>query len=143
MAEFTANDSQLVQINRNVLFTETPIPGNASILHREGSGIVTLRGLVRCNCQTRARFKVTYSANIAVPSGTTPTAIGLAIAQSGESLASSMAIATPTVAESYFNVSGFAFIDVPAGCCTQISLQNISTVPIRVANANFGIDRIA
>jgi hypothetical protein len=45
MAEFTANTLQNVLENQNILFTDTPVYGNCSIVHREGSGLVTLRGL--------------------------------------------------------------------------------------------------
>lgn len=43
--EVTANALQTVAANQNVQFTETAVRGNCSILHREGSGLVTLRGI--------------------------------------------------------------------------------------------------
>jgi hypothetical protein len=43
--EITANTLQTVTVDQNVLFTETAVRGNGSIMHREGSGIVTLRAL--------------------------------------------------------------------------------------------------
>ena len=75
--EITANAVQIVGIDQNVLFTEAAVRGNGSIMHREGSGIVTLRGLTN---QCRARFKVSFGANIAVPTGETVGPISLAIA---------------------------------------------------------------
>ena len=75
--EITNNDIQLVSVNQNVLFTETPVPGNCSIIHREGSGLVTLRGMTN---QCRARYRVTFGGNIAVPSTGAAAAIQLAIA---------------------------------------------------------------
>ena len=51
--------------NQNVLFTDTVVCGNCSILHREGSGLVTLRGLI--NSQCRARYRVSFGGNIAFP----------------------------------------------------------------------------
>ena len=41
--EITANAAQTVAVNQAVLFTETAVPGNASMIHREGSGLVGLR----------------------------------------------------------------------------------------------------
>jgi len=43
--EITANAAQIVNVDQNVVFTETAVRGNGSIMHREGSGIVTLRAL--------------------------------------------------------------------------------------------------
>ena len=76
MAEYTANTAQTVNANNNVLLTSTPVKGSNSIIHREGSGLVTLRGITQ---QCRARFKVTFGGNIAVPTGGTAEAISLAI----------------------------------------------------------------
>jgi hypothetical protein len=45
--EVTANALQTVNAGQNVLFTETAVKGNCSIVHREGSGLVTLRGLTQ------------------------------------------------------------------------------------------------
>ena len=52
--EITANALQTVQANQNVIFTETAVCGSGSIIHREGSGLVTLRGMTN---QCRADLK--------------------------------------------------------------------------------------
>lgn len=80
MAEFTANAVQTVNTNQNILFNDKAVSGNCSIIHREGSGLITLRGITR---QCRARFKVFFSGNIAIPTGGTVEAISLAIATNG------------------------------------------------------------
>lgn len=140
MAEFTASAIQTVALNQNVLFTDEPVCGNCSIIHREGSGLVTLRGITN---QCRARFRVFFSGNIAVPTGQTVGAISLAIAANGEAIGSTNMIVTPAEVEEYFNVAGGVFLDVPAGCCTQISIKNTSTIPVNVQNANLIIERVA
>ena len=99
--EITANAVQTVTANQNVLFTETAVPGSCSILHRDGSGLVTLRGLTR---QCRARFKVTFGGNIAIPTTGAVGAIRLAIAIDGEPVPTTTMIATPSAGEEYFNV---------------------------------------
>jgi hypothetical protein len=43
--EITNVGTQTVAANQDVLFTATPIDGNCSILHRDGSGLVSLRGI--------------------------------------------------------------------------------------------------
>ena len=138
--EITANAIQTVTASNNVLFTATPIPGNCSIIHREGSGLVTLRGLTQ---QCRASFRVSFNGNIAVPTGQTVGPISLAIAAGGEPIASNIMTATPAAVEQYFNISSTGFIDVPAGCCTQISIQNDSTISVNIQNANLIVERVA
>ena len=64
MAEYIANTVQTVPVNQNVLFTDTTVCGNNSIVHRAGSGLITLRGITN---QCRARFKITFGGNIAIP----------------------------------------------------------------------------
>lgn len=139
--EITANAIQTVGVGQVVIFTETAVPGNISMIHREGSGLVGLRGLT--NGQLRARFLVNFSANIAVPTGETVGPISLAIAINGEPVATSTMISTPAAVEEYNNVSAGIFIDVPVGCCSQISVENTSTIPVNVQNANLMIERVA
>ncbi len=140
MAEFTADISQTVGVNQNVLFTDEAVGGNCSIIHREGSGLVTLRGITK---QCRARFRVFFSANIAIPTGGVVAPIALAIATNGEGINSTSMIQTPAAANQFNNVASSVFLDVPAGCCTQISVKNISTQPINVQNANLIVERVA
>ncbi len=138
--EITANALQTVEANQNVLFTETPICGNNSIIHRDGSGLVTLRGATR---QCRALFKIFFSGNIAISEGGTVEPISIAITQDGEPLASSRMISTPAAVEEFNNVSSAAFVCVPAGCCMTISVRNINTQSIDIQNANLIVERIA
>lgn len=139
--EIVANAIQTVAVNQDVLFTGTSVRGNASVLHREGSGIVTVRGLP--NGQCRARFRAVFGANIAVPTGETVGPVELAIAINGEGVPTSRMISTPAAVEEYNNVSADIYIDVPIGCCTQLSVQNVGTIPVNVQNANFIVERVA
>lgn len=139
--EITANAVQTVRSNLNVLFSDTIVGCNScSITHREGSGLVTLRGLT---AQCRARYRVSFGANIAVPTGETVGPISLGIAINGEAVATTTMITTPAAVEEYNNVFGAIFLDVPRDCCFQISVKNISDVPINVQNANLIVERVA
>ena len=140
MAEYTANAIQTVAVNQDILFTDDPVRGNNSIMHREGSGLVTLRGIT---CQCKARFRIFFGANIAVPEGGTAGAISASIAISGEAIPTSSMIVTPAAVDEYYNVSASLFIDVPAGCCTNISVKNTSDQAINVQNANIIVERVA
>lgn len=139
MAEYTAALVQTVNAGQNILFTETPVRScSGAITHREGSGLVTLKG---ATCQKCARFKVTFNGNIAVLTGETVGPISIGIALSGEALASTNAIFTPAAAGDFGNVSTFAFVTVPAGCCVTVAVQNTSTQAIQVQNANIIVER--
>lgn len=139
--EITANAVQTVAAGSNVTFTETPVSGNCSILHADGSGLVKLRGLTTTQC--RARFKVYFGANIAIPTGGTAGAISLALSVDGEPVATTTMIATPAAVEEYFNVGASIYLEVPACCCSTIGVRNIGTAAINVQNANLIIERVA
>lgn len=142
--EITSNALQTVNTNSNVLFTTTAIKGCPSIIHRTDSGLVTLRGLATGQC--RARFRISFGANIAIPTGTTVSAATesiLAIAISGEAVPTSEMITTTAAAAEFNNVSADIFVDVPAGCCTQIGVKNIGAQAVAVQNANLIIERVA
>lgn len=140
MAEFVAVSAQEVAANGNVIFTNKVVSSSNCIKHREGSGIVTLRGLTN---QCRARYFVDFSGNISIPTGGTVDAISLAIAISGEPVLSSQMISTPAAVGQYNNVSSGVYIDVPAGCCVNIAVKNTSTQAINVVNANIVVTREA
>ncbi len=138
--EITANALQTVEANQNVIFTETAVCGSNSIIHREGSGITTLKGLTN---QCRARFRIFFSGNIAIPTGGTVGPISLAIAVDGEAVGPTTMIVTPAAVEQFFNVASAIYLDVPCGCCSRISVQNTSTEAIEVQNANLIVERVA
>ena len=138
--EITANALQTVLANQNVIFTDTVVCGSASIMHRDDSGLITLRGLTN---QCRARFRVTFGANIAIPTGGTVESISLALSLDGEPVGPTTMTVTPAAVENYFNVSSNIFIDVPRGCCLTVGVKNINTQSILVQNANLIIERVA
>lgn len=139
--EITANALQTVSTGSNVVFTNTAVSGTQCMLHREGSGLVTLRGITN---QTRARFKITFGGNVALPADTTPvTPISLAIALNGEPVAETTMISTPATAATYNSVGRVLFLDIPAGCCSQVSVKNTSVSSISIQNASLIIERVA
>ena len=114
MAEYTSAAVQTVAAGQNVLLTETAVAGKHCIVHRAGSGIVTLRGLTN---QCKARFKISFGAN------------------------SATATVTPAAVENFFNIYIAAFIEVPRGCCVTIAVENSSTQAISVFNSNLIVER--
>lgn len=138
--EIIANALQTVPANQNVYFTDTVTCGNCSITHRDDSGLVTLRGLTN---QCRARFRVTFGANIGLPADGTVGPISLAIAIDGEAVRATTMTVTPAAVETFFNVFSSVFVDVPRGCCVTISVKNITEDDVDVVNANLIVDRVA
>ena len=159
MAEFTYNPVQLVQPNQPVVLNTSIACNRGYVLHRNESGIVTLRGVVNNSCGNFARYQVTFNGNIAVPDGGTVGPISVALAIDGEPILTSRAIVTPATAatdppttENFFNVTSTAIITVPRCCCFNVSVENTSesatpaTTPapaILVQNANLTVTRIA
>lgn len=149
MAEFTNNPIQTVQPNQPVLLNTVIGCNKGYVIHRNGSGIVTLRGITS-NCF--ARYQVTFNGNIAVPAGGTIGPISVSLAIDGEPVLTSRAMVTPAAVDEYFNVTSTAIVTVPKGCCFNVSVENTSesatptTTPapaINVQNANLTVSRIA
>ena len=141
MAEFTSNALQTVEVGQNVLFTETPICCRKGfVVHREGAGIVTLRGVTN---QCFARYKVTFGGNIALPADGTVGEISLAISLNGEPIPTTTMIETPAAVEEFSNVFSAIFVDVPHGCCYTLAVRNTSDQAIDVQNANLIVERVA
>ena len=140
MAEYTNAYVQSVAPNANVVFTEEPVSGKGCIVHREGSGLITLRGMTN---QCRALFRVTFGGNIAIPTGGTVGEISIAISIDGEPVPSATATVTPAAVANFFNVFSSVFIEVPKGCCVTVSVRNINTQAIEVENANIIVERAA
>lgn len=158
MAEFTYNPAQLVQPNQPVVLNTSIGCPRGYVLHRNESGIVTLRGIVNNSCGCFARYQVTFNGNIAVPSTGTAVPISVSLAIDGEPILTSRAIVTPAAVateppttENFFNVTSTAIITVPKGCCFNVSVENTSesatpatpAPAILVQNANLTVTRIA
>lgn len=140
MAEYTAVQLQTVEDGANVLFFETPIGnGRNNVTHRQGSGVFRLRGITN---QCKARYRVSFGGNIAIPAGGTVGEISIALAIDGEALASATAIVTPAAVEDFFNVFVSVFVEVPRGCCLTVAVENTSDQAIDVQNANLIIERV-
>lgn len=140
LAEFTNANIVTVAAGQNVPLTETAVNSKPCIVHREGAGVVTLRGLTN---QCRALYKVTYGGNIAIPTGGAVGAITAALAVNGEALTSATATVTPAAVENYFNIYVSAQVCVPKGCCLTVAMKNTSTQAVSFANSNLTVERIA
>lgn len=140
--EITNPGLQTVAARGNVTFSETVIPGNCSISHREGSGLIKIKGMTS-GCNYRARFKASFGGNIGIPTDQTPGAISVAITLDGEPMMETVMTVTPAATEEFFNVGSEIYIDVPRGTDDTIGVANLSAIPIEVTAANLIVERVA
>ena len=152
MAEYVYNEVQLIQPGAAAVLNDGIRCNRGFVTHRPGSGILTLNGKVNNPCACFTRYRVSYDGNIAIPEGGTAGEIQLALAIDGEVVPTSIAAATPTAVDAYWNVSGFAIIDVPACCCYTVSVRNASVSPtpattpasaLNLRNLNVEVTRLA
>ena len=158
MAEYVYNPVQRVQPNQNVLLQGSIPCGKGYVYHREGSGLLTLKGVVNNPSACFTRYQLAFNGNIAVPSDGTLGPIAIALSINGEPIQTSKAIyqpaavaTDPPTTENFGNVTSTAIITVPKGCCLTVSVENVSegataadiAPPILVQNANLTISRIA
>lgn len=141
-AEYSYSPVQTVAADAKVLFLQgSRACKKGYIMHRDDSGIFTLRGAGN-GC--KAIYKVNFNANIAITTGGTVEPISVAISFNGETLNNATAIVTPAAIGDFFNVSLVTFIEVPCGCCRDVSIENTSpTTAIDVQNANIIFERVA
>ena len=149
-AEYLANVQQSVSLNAPVIFTASIPCAKGFIYHEDETGIFILRGIVNNPCASFATYRVTFNANIALPTGGTVAPIAVAITTNGEQRPTSKAVFTPAAAEDFGNVTCTAIIKVPRGCCFNLSIENVAAnttdtpAPVIVVeNANLVVDRIA
>lgn len=138
MAEYISAGVQTLNPGSPIILIDSiPCP-KGYVIHRNGSGILTLRGIVNNCCGKFARYLIEYSGNIAIPTGGTVGEISVGLAVSGEPEQGTIAKVTPAAVENYFNVSAARYITVPIGCCYNIALENTSDIPI-LADEQFNI----
>ena len=100
-AEYIYNEEQTVAFGSNLLLLDSiPCP-RGYVLHDNGLGIVTLRGVSNNACARFARYRITANCNIAIPTGGTVQSIAIAITQNGEEIPSSKAIVTPAAVNDF------------------------------------------
>lgn len=151
-AEFVYNEEQLVASGSNLLLLDSIPCRNGYVLHDNGTGIITLRGVVNNPCSCFARYRITCNCNIAIPTGGTVGPIAIAIAENGEEIPTSKAITTPAAVDTYENVSVDKIITVARGCCPTVAIENVLPgidpatevgTAINVRNLNVIVERIA
>lgn len=154
MAEYLTRDAvESVALNTAIPFVDSIPCNHGYVIHNSGSGIFVLRGIVNNPTSCFARYNVVFTGNIAIPTGGAITPVATAIVVSGESRDGSRSIYSPTIVDSYGNVTSRATIDVPRGCCFTVSVEYVNgsvndptTTPtplINVVDGSLSISRTA
>lgn len=126
MAEYLTRDRvEVVALNSPIPFVDSKPCTRGLIYHQSGTGIFTLRGRTN-NCF--ARYDVEFTGNIAVPEEGELTPIATAIVVSGGQREGSRSIFTPAAVDEYGNVTSRASVDVPCGCCFNVSVEYVSGI---------------
>lgn len=131
MAEFVNIAAQTVAVNGNILFDTTVVEPCPVVTHRKGSGLFNIKG--------GHKFLVFFTANVA--GATADTELDLALALNGEPINYTIVASTPAVANLYNNVTIVAEIVTPCNCCTQLSIKNVGTTAVSVANPSLVLVR--
>lgn len=134
MIELINTAVQTVPNGQSVVYNAVAARGGCAERHREGSAQVTLL--------KPGRYLVTFSGNIAVPTGETVGEISLAMTYDGEVLGGSTMRVTPAAVEEYANVSKQHYVDVYCNCCVNVAIQNTSGIPVLVDNPNITAVRV-
>lgn len=151
MAEYLTRDAvETVALNTPITFIDSIPCNKGCVFHQSGTGILILRGKTN-NCF--ARYEVEFTGNIAIPDGGDVTPIATAIVVSGEQRQGSRSIYTPAAVDEYGNVTSRATVDVPSGCCFNVSVEYVSGVVddptvtptpfINVIDGSLSINRVA
>lgn len=146
--EFSANSLQTINANGVVIFENEPVPGNGLIFHRDESGIFRLGNRYfmqnRClYCRRSAFYRVSFGANIQVPTGGTAEEIGVSIFVDGEEDPSSRMLYTPAAVENFGNISTSIVVEVPWMCsCSSVSVRSVSSQAIQAQNVNLIIEEL-
>ena len=134
MIELINTAVQTVPIGQSVVYNTAAVRSSCGReRHRAGSAFI--------NLMPPGRYLVTFSGNIAVPTGGTVGEISLGITQDGEVLGGSLMRVTPAAVEEYFNVSTQHYVST-YGCCVTVGVLNTSGIPILVDNPNITVVRV-
>lgn len=154
MADYLTRDTvETVALNAPVQFLDSIRCNKGYVFHQNGTGIFTLRGIVNNPTSCVARYVIEFTGNISVPTGGAVTPIATAIVVSGEERTGSRSIFTPSAVDEYGSVTSRATVDVPRGCCFNVSVEYVSSVVddpattptpfINVIDGSLSINRVA
>ncbi len=151
MASFGYNAVQTIPLNQGAVYNAIAPCPYGYVYHEDETSNMILKGVSKYPCKKMARYKVTVDGNIALPTGATVTPIAIALVVNGDVRQISRAIFTPAAVGNYGNVVASDFINVPIGCCFNVSIDNVvaseedgytPAANILMQNLNINVDRV-
>lgn len=138
MIEIIQTEEITVPVGQSVTFNDVVVKSGCAEYFREGGSVIRLL--------KPGRYLVTFSGNIAVPTGETVGEVSLALSADGGIMTGSIMRVTPAAVEEFFNVSTQHYVDVPV-CCGSVGVANVSVlntadIPVLVDNANMTAVRV-
>ena len=134
---------QTVQPGQDFIFDTSIACPKGYVLHTNGDGILTLRGVTPNPCNQFARYLVGFDFNMAVPTTGTAGEIEATITVQGGERQASKAIITPAATGDYWHVHVEDVVDVFRGCCPAVALENTSTQAVNAQNLSVTVSRDA
>lgn len=126
MSEYLWIPEQNVQLNQAAIFDAAVPCENGAVYHEDGSGVFVLQGKVFSPYQAGVEYTVEFSGNIAVPTAVAVVPIAIGIAVNGETRQASTAISSPTVVNSFDNVTSIATFFVPRGRTFFVAVRAVA-----------------
>ena len=126
MAEYLTASDQNVALNNDIGFDVVSSRCNKGNVLPVAPGLLTLRGGSNGN---PARYNVSISANVQIPTGGAVTPIALGITYDGVVLPESVAIITPQAVEQYEHIYNEVTVVVPCGCCANVGARYVDGTP--------------
>lgn len=147
MAFYSTNEIQTIAPGASVVFNLNPVPDDSgNIMHQDGTSSFLLSGgpsrRKTCPCCNKLNCKnyiVNFGANVAVATGETVGPVSVAIEVNGAVVPTSTMIVTPTVVDSYSNISREMPVPIFCGCCQTVTITNTSDMAITMQNAGLEI----
>lgn len=156
MAEYGYNEDQTLQPGAAAILIDIEPCRKCPqlVVHDNLTPNLELRGIVRNTncCNPKAKYSVEFTANFAVVEGGTAGPIQLALSVNGYIRPFTISSAVPAAAGDFWHAGGTTTIEVPAGCCTTVTVVNASesatpgTTPaptVTVRNLNVKVNRVA
>ncbi len=126
MAEYITTTDQNVALNADIPFNQVSSSCRKGNVLPVAPGLFTLRGGSNGN---PARYRVSISANVQIPTGGTLTPIALGITYDGVVLPESIAIITPQAVAQYEHIYNEVTVVVPCGCCANVGARYVDGTP--------------
>ena len=146
MAQYVYAERQEVAFSEAALLNDSIPCTKGYVLHQNGSGNLTVRGIVNNPCPNAfARYRVSFKGNVAIPTGGTLGEASFSIAVNGTPLNYTLGASTPAAVEQFNCIAGFGYVDVFRCGYPSVTIENTSATAetVSIRNLVVNVDRVA